>query len=322
MAESRRAIYASIAGDAGVAATKFAAAFLTGSSGMLSEGIHSVVDAANGALLLVGLNQSERPPDRTHPFGHGQELYFWTLIVAVVIFGVGGGFSTYEGVIHLVRPHPVRPSFWNYVVLGAAFLLQGSASLVALRDFRKVVGEEGVLESAIESKDPTIFAVVFEDAAAMAGLVIAFLGLLLDGWLRSPVPDALASLVIGLLLAAVAVFLVHETRSLLAGESADPDMVQAIGPIAGSAKTASYNKIFLLALRRALELDPAFDDITEALKLAPDSVPALLERGNIRSVRGDPEGARLDWERVAIASPGTAAAAAARKNLERLAKGG
>jgi len=228
MAESRRAIYASIAGDAGVAATKFAAAFLTGSSGMLSEGIHSVVDAANGALLLVGLNQSERPPDRTHPFGHGQELYFWTLIVAVVIFGVGGGFSTYEGVIHLVRPHPVRPSFWNYVVLGAAFLLQGSASLVALRDFRKVVGEEGVLESAIESKDPTIFAVVFEDAAAMAGLVIAFLGLLLDGWLRSPVPDALASLVIGLLLAAVAVFLVHETRSLLAGESADPEMVQAI----------------------------------------------------------------------------------------------
>ncbi len=228
MAESKRAIYASIAGDAAVAATKFTAAIVTGSSAMLAEGIHSVVDAANGALLLVGLQQSERPPDRAHPFGHGQELYFWTLIVAVVIFGVGGGFSTYEGVVHLVRPHPVEHSLWNYAVLGAAFVFQGAASLVALRDFRKLVGEEGVLESAIESKDPTMFAVVFEDAAAMCGLVVAFAGILLSGWLHSPLPDAISSIVIGLLLAAVAIFLVHETRSLLAGESADPEMVQAI----------------------------------------------------------------------------------------------
>ncbi len=228
MAESKRAIYASIAGDAAVAATKFSAALLTGSSAMLAEGIHSVVDAANGALLLVGLSQSEKPPDRAHPFGHGQELYFWTLIVAVMIFGVGGGFSTYEGVLHLVRPHSVEHSFWNYAVLGAALVFQGAASLVALRDFRKLVGEEGVLESAIESKDPTMFAVVFEDAAAIAGLFVAFLGILLSARLHSPLPDAIASILIGLLLAAVAVFLVHETRSLLAGEAADPEMVQAI----------------------------------------------------------------------------------------------
>ncbi len=228
MAESKRAIYASIAGDAAVAATKFTAALLTGSSAMLAEGIHSVVDAANGALLLVGLSQSERPPDRAHPFGHGQELYFWTLIVAVVIFGVGGGFSTYEGVLHLARPHPVEHSVWNYLILAAAFVFQGAASLVALREFRKVVGEEGVLASAIESKDPTLFAVVFEDGAAIAGLVVAFAGVLLSAWLSSPVPDAIASILIGLLLAAVAIFLVRETRSLLAGEAADPEMVQAI----------------------------------------------------------------------------------------------
>ncbi len=228
MAASKRAIYASIAGDLAVAATKFAAALVTSSSAMLSEGIHSVVDAANGALLLVGLRQAERPPDRAHPFGHGQELYFWTLIVAVVIFGLGGGLSTYEGIVHLLQPHPVRHSLWNYLVLGAAFVFQGAASLVALRDFRGMIGEEGVLESAIESKDPTMFAVVFEDAAALGGLVVAFLGVVLGDWLRSSVPDAVASIVIGLLLAAVAIFLVHETRSLLAGESADPEMVQAI----------------------------------------------------------------------------------------------
>ncbi|HEX9107096.1 MAG TPA: cation diffusion facilitator family transporter [Longimicrobiales bacterium] len=228
MASSKRAIYASIAGDLAVAATKFGAALLTSSSAMLSEGIHSVVDAANGALLLVGLKRAQRPPDLAHPFGHGQELYFWTLIVAVMIFGLGGGVSTYEGIVHLLRPHPLQHSLWNYLVLGAAFLFQGAASLVALRDFRRMIGEEGVLESAIESKDPTMFAVVFEDAAAMAGLVIAFLGLVIGQWLGSPAPDAVASIVIGLLLAAVAIFLVHETRSLLAGESADPDMVQAI----------------------------------------------------------------------------------------------
>ncbi len=228
MAESSRAIYASIAGDAAVAATKFAAAFVTRSSAMLSEGIHSAVDAANGALLLVGIRRAEKPPDGAHPFGHGQELYFWTLIVAVVIFGAGGGFSVYEGILHLVNPPAPGNPFWNYVILGAAFVFQGSASLVALRDFRRAVGEEGVFESAVESKDPTIFAVVFEDAAGIGGLVIAFLGVLLGHWLRSPVPDGLASILIGLLLAAVAIFLVHETRSLLAGESADPEMVQGI----------------------------------------------------------------------------------------------
>lgn len=164
MAESRRAIYASMAGDLAVAVTKFAAAAASGSSAMIAEGIHSTVDAANSGLLLVGMRQAAKPPDRDHPFGHGQELYFFTLIVAVVIFGLGGGRSIYEGVTHLLQPGPLQRPFWNYVVLGAAFVFQGVASLFALKDFRKAVQDEGVLTSARESKDPTIFAVVFEDA--------------------------------------------------------------------------------------------------------------------------------------------------------------
>ncbi len=228
MAESKRAIYASMAGDLAVAATKFAAAALTGSSAMIAEGIHSTVDAANSGLLLVGIRQAAKPPDRDHPFGHGQELYFFTLIVAVVIFGLGGGLSIYEGVTHLLRPAPIQRAFWNYLVLGAAFVFQGSASLFALKDFRRAVQHEGVFESLRESKDPTIFAVVFEDVAGIGGLIVAFLGVVLGHALGSSVPDGIASIIIGLLLAAVASFLARETRSLLAGESADPDMVKGI----------------------------------------------------------------------------------------------
>ncbi|HET8656669.1 MAG TPA: cation diffusion facilitator family transporter [Longimicrobiaceae bacterium] len=256
MAESRTAIYASIAGDLAVAATKFAAAAVTNSSAMLSEGIHSVVDAANAALLLFGINRSQQPPDELHPFGHGQELYFWTLIVAIVIFGVGGGLSIYEGVDHILRPKPLQSAFWNYVVLGAAALFQGGASLVAFRQARDVVGERGFIEAAHETKDPTLFAVVLEDAAALGGLVVAFLGILIGHLLNEPRIDGGASIVIGLLLAAVAVFLIRESRMLLVGESADPALVAEV--------------------RRIAQADPAVDRVWPPLTLQHGPKNVLL----------------------------------------------
>ena len=232
MAESRKAIYASIAGDLAVAVTKFVAAAVTNSSAMLSEGIHSVVDAANAGLLLFGIRQSQRPPDRLHPFGHGQELYFWTLIVAIVIFGLGGGLSVYEGVMHTLHPEPLEDPFWSYVVLGAAAVFQGGASTVAFRQARRVVGKRRFFEVARQSKDPTLFAVVLEDAAGLGGLLVAFLGILLGHLLHEPRIDGVASIVIGLLLAAVAVFLIRESRLLLLGESADPELIEGVCRIA------------------------------------------------------------------------------------------
>jgi cation diffusion facilitator family transporter len=197
-------------------------AAITGSSAMLSEGVHSVVDTGNGLLLLLGLRRSQRPPDETHPFGHGKELYFWTLIVAILIFAVGGGVSAYEGVSHLMRPHPIQSPFWNYLALGVAIIFEGISWTVAWREFSRVRNGRGIWQTIHESKDPTIYTVVFEDTAAMIGLLVAFAGVFLTERLGNPAFDGVASILIGLLLAGVAIFLVNESRGLLIGEGADP----------------------------------------------------------------------------------------------------
>jgi cation diffusion facilitator family transporter len=176
---SKTVIFAAMAGNLAIAVTKFAAAFLTHSSAMLSEGIHSLVDTGNGLLLLYGIRQSNLPPDDEHPFGHGKELYFWTLIVAVMIFALGGGISIYEGVVHIIRPTELNDPTINYIVLVLAFLFEGAAWSVALREFRKVKGDLGYLQAVRQSKDPTTFTVLFEDSAAMLGLITAFLGIYL-----------------------------------------------------------------------------------------------------------------------------------------------
>jgi cation diffusion facilitator family transporter len=160
---SKRAIVAAICGNVAVAVTKFVAAAFSGSSAMLSEGIHSLVDTGNGGLLLFGLSRSRKRPDLTHPFGHGKELYFWSLIVSIIIFGLGGGMSFYEGVTHLVRPQPLGDPFWNYLVLGFAFIFDGSSWLFGWRAFRMVRGRRrGVISAIHNSKDPSSFIVVFE----------------------------------------------------------------------------------------------------------------------------------------------------------------
>jgi cation diffusion facilitator family transporter len=161
-AESKKAIYAAIVGNFAIAATKFTAAAFTGSSAMIAEGIHSLVDTGNGGLLLVGLSRSKKPPDVTHPFGYGKELYFWTLIVAMVIFGVGSGVSIYEGILHLLHPSPLQDPTWNYVVLGIAIIFEAIVFFIALKEFQKVKGEQSTWQAIRTSKDPTTFTVLFE----------------------------------------------------------------------------------------------------------------------------------------------------------------
>src|ERR1700704_6091290 len=232
MAKSKVAVYGAIAANVAIAVTKFVVAGMTGSSAMLSEGIHSAVDTFNGVLLLVGLKLSQRPATPEHPFGHGKELYFWSLIVAVLIFGVGGGLSFYEGVLHIRRPEPLRDPMWNYIVLGVAAVFEGSSFAIALRQFLKEAGNNPFWEALHRSKDPTTYTVLAEDFAALIGLAVAALGIGLSHRFNKPELDGAASIAIGLLLAGVAVALIRESRSLLIGEGIRPETARAIRKIA------------------------------------------------------------------------------------------
>jgi cation diffusion facilitator family transporter len=232
MTKSKAAIYGAIAANVAIAITKFVVAVISGSSAMLSEGIHSAVDTFNGVLLLVGLKLSQRPATPEHPFGHGKELYFWGLIVAVLIFGLGGGLSFYEGVQHVRHPEPLHDPMWNYVVLGAAAVFEGSSFAIALRQFLREAGDTPFWEALHRSKDPTTYTVLAEDAAALVGLLVAALGIALSHRFDKPELDGAASLIIGLLLAGVAVALVRESRGLLIGEGIRPETARAIRSIA------------------------------------------------------------------------------------------
>ncbi|MEY2919444.1 MAG: hypothetical protein RL261_749 [Pseudomonadota bacterium] len=230
--ESKLAVYSAIAANGAIAITKFAAAGITGSSAMLSEGIHSIVDCGNGVLLLVGMKLSKRSATSEHPFGHGKELYFWSLMVAVLIFGLGGGISAYEGVVHMLHPTPLRDATWNYIVLGAAALFESASFGVALRQFRQTQGKLPFWRSLKASKDPTTYTVLAEDAAALAGLAVAAAGVYLSHRLDLPIVDGAASVVIGVLLAGVAVLLIAESRGLLIGEGVAPETAVAIRQLA------------------------------------------------------------------------------------------
>ncbi|RAZ75149.1 cation diffusion facilitator family transporter [Mesorhizobium atlanticum] len=231
-AGSKRVIYAALAGNLAIAATKFAAAFFTGSSAMLSEGVHSLVDTGNGALLLYGMRRAARPPDRTHPLGHGRELYFWSFIVALLVFALGAGISFYEGVIHMMAPEPVVNARVNYIVLGLSFLFEGSSWLVALREFRQQKGKQGWLQAVQSSKDPSVYTVLFEDSAALLGLIVAFAGILSAQLLEMPELDGVGSIGIAIILGATAIFLARESKGLLLGEPASPEVQHQVLAIA------------------------------------------------------------------------------------------
>lgn len=226
--ESKTAILAAIGGNLAIAVTKFVAAAFTGSAAMLSEAIHSVVDTGNGALMLFGIHKSGKPPDFDHPFGHGRELYFWTLIVAILIFAVGGGMSAYEGILHIQHPTPSQNPAWSYAVLGCAFVFEGTTWVFGWKAFNVERGGRGVLEAIHESKDPTSFSVLLEDSAALIGLVVAFAGIFLGRLLGLPFLDGVASLIIGLMLCAVAVLMVYESKGLLIGEGLDRETLKQL----------------------------------------------------------------------------------------------
>jgi cation diffusion facilitator family transporter len=257
---SKTAIVAAICGNVAVALTKFVAAAFSGSSAMLSEGIHSLVDTGNGGLLLFGLRRSRKRPDLEHPFGHGKELYFWSLIVSILIFALGGGMSFYEGVTHLVRPQPLGDPFWNYLVLGLAFIFDGTSWLFGWKAFRTARGRRGGVISAIHnSKDPSSFMVVFEDSGALIGLVIAFCGLFFAHRLNIPSLDGVASVIIGLVLALMSFFLAYESKGLLIGEGVDSETLGRI--------------------RAVIEADPGVEHVSRLLTMyfGPHEVMLTIE---------------------------------------------
>ena len=246
---SKKAIFAALAGNSLIAVTKFAAAAYTGSSAMFSEAIHSVVDTGNQVLLLYGIKQSTRPADRSHPFGYGLELYFWTFVVAILIFGLGAGFSIYEGIAKVKEPHPITNPALNYIVLGFAMVFEAGAWYIAFKEFRKSNRSVGLITAIRRSKDPTIFTVLFEDTAALLGLLVAMLGIYMSGFLNLPILDGVASIIIGIILATTAALLAYECKGLLTGEAASEAIVSRIKwIIAENAHVLHVNEVLTLHL--------------------------------------------------------------------------
>jgi cation diffusion facilitator family transporter len=257
---STKVVIAALVGNGLISVTKFAASMYTGSSAMMSEGIHSVVDTCNQALLLYGIHRSNRPADKIHPFGYAREIYFWAFIVAVLIFAVGSGVSVYEGVHKLLKPTPVNDAFVNYIVLGVAFVFEAGAWWMALREFTRVKGALGYFEAVRRSKDPALFTVLFEDTAAMAGIVVAFTGIWLGQVTGLVWMDGAASIVIGVILAIVAALLAYECKGLLVGESASEEVVERIRTLIESHSADTTVNEFL-----TMQLGP--DDVLVTISL-------------------------------------------------------
>ena len=244
---SKKVIYAALAGNALIAVTKFISATITGSSAMLSEGIHSLVDTGNQVLLLNGLKRAQKPPDKNFPFGYGKEIYFWSFVVAILIFGLGAGISIYEGIIHILHPEPVKTPYINYIVIGLAMIFEGFAWYFAFKEFTKSKGKWSYLTAVQRAKDPSIFVILFEDSAALIGLVVAFLGIFLGQITGIVYFDGAASIVIGLILAGTATWLAYETKGLLIGESANESKIKGIRELASSYEVVEHvNEVLTL----------------------------------------------------------------------------
>ena len=228
MSGSKTAVYSALFANLAIAVVKFVAAAVTGSAAMVSEGIHSVVDTGNEVLLLLGIRRSKRPPDASRPFGYGRELYFWAFIVSILIFAVGAGVSFYEGIVHLRHPAIVINPFWNYLVLGFAFIFDGISFTIALRQFNRERGATPFWQAVKHSKDPTTFVVLFEDAADVTGITVAFIAIWLGHTYHNPYFDGIGSLVIGAILSIVSVVLARQSYSLLMGETASPAVLHRV----------------------------------------------------------------------------------------------
>lgn len=305
--ESRTAIYVGIGATLLIAATKFMAAAVTGSSAMVAEGVHSLVDSADGLLLLLGHHRAARPADETHPLGHGKELYFWSLIVAILFFALGGGMSAYEGIQHILRPEPITDAFWNYVVLGVSALFTLGSFVVAFRPFRAGVGDGGYWAAIRDSKDPTLFTLVLEDLADLVGLLLAFLGVFLAHRLNNPYLDGAASIGIGLVMAAVAVVLARESKGLLIGEAASPALLASI-------RLAVQDDPAVVAVRRPLTLTFGPHTVLVAMdvEFQPDlttaQVAAAVDRLEARIREAQPDVRHIYIEAESLKGAGGAGA--------------
>ena len=298
---SKTVIYAALAGNTLISITKFAAASMTGSAAMLAEGGHSLVDTGNQALLLLGLKRAKRPPSEDFPFGHGKEIYFWSFIVAILIFAAGAGVSIYEGVHRVMHPEPVTNPMINFVVLGLAVIFEGGAWFMALREFRAQQGNRGFTDAIKHSKDPTVFVVLFEDTAALLGLMVAMIGLVLATQFNLPIFDGIASIVIGLILAFTAIWLARETKSLLIGEAADPELVADVRRRAAEiSEVDNVNEVLTLHMGpdyilltlsvdfadevKAGELEQVIESLTQEVRAAhPEIKRVFVEAESVKS---------------------------------------
>lgn len=259
MAQGKVTVYAALAGNAAVMVSKFIAAIASGSASLLAEALHSFADTSDSALLLLGEHRSKKPPDKLHPFGHGRELYFWSMVVALMIFMLGGLASIIEGIARIKKPEELSDPKWNYIVLAAAFVFEGITGFIAFRQFKKDMKPgEGWWEAFKTAKDPTVFMVLFEDSAALTGIIIAFLGVFLSHTLKMPWIDGAASVAIGVLLASIAIVLCREVQLLLIGERVDEDLLDN--------------------LRQAVQGDPAVEKLASVntMHMAPEDILAIL----------------------------------------------
>ncbi len=270
---SKKVIFAALAGNTLIAVTKFIAAFFTGSSAMLSEAIHSLVDTGNQGLLLYGMKQAKRPADKDFPFGHGKEIYFWSFIVAILIFALGGGISVYEGIHHILHPQPPTNPLINYLVLGLAIIFEGAAWIFALREFRHTKGDNGYIRAINQTKDPSILVVLFEDSAALLGLLVALIGITLTHLTGNMLFDGAASVIIGCLLIGTSIWLARETKGLLIGESADPEIVAGINDIVQQSSIVDgVNEVL------TMHMGPEFILVTMSVDFVDSASADMVER--------------------------------------------
>ena len=285
--ESPKAVIAAVLANIAIGVVKFIAAAISGSSAMVSEAIHSIVDSGNGLLILFGMKRAEQRPDLAHPFGYSQELYFWTLAVAVMIFALGGGVSAYEGITRIMEITPettLGDSTLNYVIIAISAVIEGISLSVALREFNAARGDVKPLAFIKGAKDPSLFTVVLEDSAALTGLTLAFLGTLLGQVTGNPYFDGVASVLIGVLLAFVACILLRETKGLLIGEGLDAGELQEVAALVeADPRVSKCGRILTLYLGPSdmlMNLDVTFEE--SAARDDIDDAVNCIERAIVR----------------------------------------
>ena len=245
--ESTKVIVAALIANGCISIAKFVAAFFTGSSAMISEGVHSLTDTVNQILLLYGIKASKKPADKNFPFGHGKEIYFWSFVVAILIFAIGAGISFYEGIHHVIHPKRVENPIVNYIVLGVSMVFESIAWLMAFKEFKTVKGNLGYFEAVQKGKDPSLFVILFEDSAAMLGLLVALGGIFIGQITGNFIYDGIASIIIGLILGGTAIWLAIETKGLLIGEGADEEVSNGIhGIISELTSVENVNEVLTL----------------------------------------------------------------------------